>query len=251
MAKLQNKRVFTVNSQIKRVEHKFYIPKKYVEDLKYCLSKVMLEDRNNIAPNGYRITSLYFDTLDDRDYNQKLDGIMYREKYRIRMYDSKKIFGKFEVKRKLNQVIEKLSMEINEDDINSIISGDYSILETNKDLEYVSHRMSYYNYSPKTIVEYYRQAYYLPINNIRVTIDSNLSNYGFKNDFKDLRSMRSNKIQKSGYEVLEVKFDEYIPKSILEIISSFPVRHSAISKYALNRIDSNTESKGDDPLIPF
>ena len=72
-------------SKIKRVEHKFYIPARYVNDIKFCLSKIMLEDVNNKKSKGYKITSLYFDAHDDQDFNQKLDGIIYREKYRIRM----------------------------------------------------------------------------------------------------------------------------------------------------------------------
>ena len=140
---------------------------------------------------------------------------------------------------------------LSEEDIHSIISGNYSVLEKNPEFSYASYRMQYYNYTPKTIVEYYRKAYYLPINNIRITIDSNLSNYGFKNDFLNLKSFKSNTIQKSGYEILEIKFNESIPRSILNILSAFPVRQSAISKYSLSRLDSNTESKGDEPLISF
>jgi hypothetical protein len=240
-----------MNAEVKRLEHKFYIPSKYVEDLKFCLAKVMLEDKNNKASGGYKITSLYFDTLDDQDFNQKLDGIIYREKYRIRIYDSDKVFGKFEVKRKLNQVIEKISIELSESDIQNIISGNYSTLKKHSDLAYVAYRMKYNNYKPKTIVEYLRQAYYLPINNIRVTIDSNLSSYGFKNEFSNIQSLKSNKIQKLGYDILEVKFNGSLPRSILEMLSAFPIRQSAISKYALSRVDNNTEPMGDNPIIPF
>ena len=238
-------------NKVSRVEYKFYFPSKYIEDLKFCLSKVMLEDKHNKASKGYKITSLYFDSIDDRDLNEKLDGIIYREKYRIRIYDADNLFGKFEIKRKLNQTIEKISLELSEEDIHSIISGNYSALEKNPEFSYASYRMQYYNYTPKTIVEYYRKAYYLPINNIRITIDSNLSNYGFKNDFLNLKYFKSNTIQKPGYEILEIKFNESIPRSILNILSAFPVRQSAISKYSLSRLDSNTESKGDEPLISF
>tara|TARA_B100000989_G_scaffold140104_1_gene104211 strand:- start:72 stop:794 length:723 start_codon:yes stop_codon:yes gene_type:complete len=240
-----------MNDEVKRTEHKYYIPLKYVEDLKFCLGKVMLEDKNNKAAGGYKITSLYFDTLDDLDFKQKLDGIIYREKYRIRIYDSDKLFGKFEVKRKLNQVIEKISIELSESDIQNIISGNYSILKKYPDLAYVAYRMKYKIYKPKTIVEYLRQAYYLPINNIRVTVDSNLSSYGFKNEFSNIQSLKSNKIQKLGYEILEVKFNGSLPSSISEMLSAFPIRQSAISKYALSRVDNNTEPMGDNPVIPF
>ena len=201
----------------KRVEHKYYIPSRYVEELKYCLSKIMLEDKNNID-GGYKITSLYFDTPNDDDLNQKLNGIIYREKYRIRIYNQNDIFGKFEVKRKLNQTIEKHSLELSHEEINQITSGNFSVLEKDPNLAYVAHRMSYQNYTPKSIVEYFRHAYYLPLNNIRVTIDSNLCNYGFKNDFLNIEKLTPNKVKRRGHEILEVKFNQFIPKYILELL---------------------------------
>jgi len=240
-----------MTNKVNRLEHKFYVSSKYVDDITYCLSKIMMEDKHNQPHGNYNITSLYFDTPDDHDLNEKLDGVIFREKYRIRIYDQKSTLGKFEVKRKLNQVIEKLSIELSKSDIHNIINGDYSLLETSPDIAYVAHRLRYKNYSPKTIVEYSRRAFYLPINNIRITIDSGLSNYGFKNEFSNLESLIPNKIQNVGYEILEVKFNEFIPRTILDILSAFPIRQSAISKYTLSRIDSNTEPQGDDPLIPF
>lgn len=125
------------------------------------------------------------------------------------------------------------------------------MLEQDPEFAYAAHRMSYQNYMPKSIVEYYRHAYYLPINNIRITIDSNLSNYGFKDNFLDIGDLTPNKIKRLGHDILEVKFNQFIPRYILDVLSSFPIRQSAISKYALSRVDSNTESQGDSPEIPF
>lgn len=45
-----------------------------------------MEDKHNGA-GGYRIRSLYFDTLDDNDYRDKLDGMELRRKIRLRNYD--------------------------------------------------------------------------------------------------------------------------------------------------------------------
>jgi len=240
-----------MTDQLKRVEHKYFIPSKYVDDLKYCLSKIMIEDKNSKLSGGYKITSLYFDTPDDHDLNQKLNGVIYREKYRIRIYDKNSSFGKFEIKRKLNQTIEKYSLKLTSNEIKSIISGDYSVLYKDSEFAYAGYRMSYNQYTPKTIVEYYRYAYYLPLNNIRVTIDSNLSNYGFKDNFLDINDFTPNKVKRLGHDILEVKFNNQIPRYILDVLSSFPIRQSAISKYALSRVDSNTESQGDSPHIPF
>lgn len=240
-----------MRDQVKRLEHKYYIPSKYVNDLKYCLSKILLEDKNNKSSKGYKITSLYFDTPDDHDLNQKLNGVIFREKYRIRVYDKNSPFGKFEIKRKLNQTIEKLSIRITIADINNIISGDYTSLEKNQEFAYVAKRMRYMQYMPKSIVEYHRHAYYLPLNNIRVTLDSNLSNYGFKDNFSNIDDLIPNKVKRHGHDILEVKYNGAIPRYILDMLSSFPIRQAAISKYALSRIDNNTESQGDNPEIPF
>ena len=103
--------------------------------------------------------------------------------------------------------------------------------------------MQYQKYAPKTVVEYYRNAYYLPLNNIRVTIDTNLSNYGFKDNFLEINELKPNKIKRLEHDILEVKFNGSIPRYIMNVLSSFPIRQSAISKYALSRVDSNTESK--------
>ena len=238
-------------NQFKRVEYKYFVPSKYVSDLKYCLSKIMLEDRNNHLAEGYKITSLYFDTPDDQDFNQKLNGVIYREKYRIRIYDKTLSYGKFEIKRKRNQTIEKYSLDLDYDEIEKIISGDFSPLNKDSEFAYVAHRMQYQKYAPKTVVEYYRNAYYLPLNNIRVTIDTNLSNYGFKDNFLEINELKPNKIKRLEHDILEVKFNGSIPRYIMNVLSSFPIRQSAISKYALSRVDSNTESKGDSPEIPF
>ena len=41
------------------------------------------------AVNGqYEIRSLYFDTPDDKALREKLDGVITREKYRIRLYNN-------------------------------------------------------------------------------------------------------------------------------------------------------------------
>ena len=238
-------------NQFKRVEYKYFVPSKYVSDLKYCLSKIMLEDKNNHLSGGYKITSLYFDTPDDQDFNQKLNGVIYREKYRIRIYDKTLSYGKFEIKRKRNQTIEKYSLDLDHDEIEKIISGDFSPLNKDSEFAYVAHRMKYQKYAPKTVVEYCRNAYYLPLNNIRVTIDTDLSNYGFKDNFLKINDLKPNKIKRLGHDILEVKFNGSIPRYIMNVLSSFPIRQSAISKYALSRVDSNTEPKGDSPEIPF
>ena len=90
---------------VKRQELKFWFPSNKKDFIKQLLGSLMIIDSNNLGEEGYEISSLYFDSFEDKDFNQKLDGILYREKYRLRIYNQDVSSGKFEIKRKLNSVI--------------------------------------------------------------------------------------------------------------------------------------------------
>ena len=74
-------------TNLKRQEFKYYITDKDVIFLRENLSKFMQIDRNSNKNNEYKITTVYFDSLMSNSLNEKLDGINYREKFRIRMYE--------------------------------------------------------------------------------------------------------------------------------------------------------------------
>jgi SPX domain protein involved in polyphosphate accumulation len=235
---------------VNRQEYKYYIKKEDLFFIKAYLKEVLINDINSVG-DKYTISSLYFDTLNNDDYNQKLDGVMFREKYRIRIYNNDITSAKFEVKRKLNNCISKLSAKITEQDLVEIYKKNYSVLDKYKDLEYVSSRIGYMSYSPINIVTYDREAYTIPINNIRITIDSNLRTHGFNTDLFALNNAPTSIVQNNNLDILEVKFNNELPNFIKVFLSSFCSVRSAISKYALCRIHNNTEIKGDDPVIPF
>ncbi len=237
--------------RVKRTELKYFFSSTDMGLIKQTLDVILMPDPYNVDENGYVISSVYFDTIDDDDLNQKLDGIMYREKYRIRIYNNDTNSGKFEIKRKLNNAIEKLSININQEEISLILSGDFSPLEKYKTVAYAGERMKYKGYVAKNIVTYNRLAFFLPFNNIRITLDLGLRTHGFETNLLNIESLLVLPIQKNGYEILEIKYEGKLPDFIKNIISSFHLNRSSISKYGLSRIDSNTEINGDDPLISF
>ena len=236
---------------VKRQELKFWFPSSKKDFIKQLLGSLMLIDTNNVSQDGYEISSLYFDSLEDKDLNQKLDGILYREKYRLRIYNRDISSGKFEIKRKLNSVIEKLSITVTNTQIQDILKGDYSSIEKNNSLAYAAKLMNIFHYSPKTIVTYQRYAFYLPFNRIRITIDSNLSSHGFNADLLNIEKIEKNNLTKDNHSILEVKFEDELPDYIMKVLYDMPFTRSAISKYSLSRIDNNTELKSDEPYIPF
>ena len=61
-------------NEVLRQEKKYLMTVVDAQLLACCLSRVMMEDKHNGA-RGYRIRSLYFDTLDDRDFHEKEEGL--------------------------------------------------------------------------------------------------------------------------------------------------------------------------------
>src|SRR5574344_1363769 len=70
-----------------RHELKFKISNSAAEILKQKLSLILGKDRNAYYKDGsYLISSLYFDDRDSTSFYEKMDGVLYRKKYRIRIY---------------------------------------------------------------------------------------------------------------------------------------------------------------------
>lgn len=78
--------------------------------------------------DGYTIRSLYFDSLEDVDWQEKEDGLELRRKIRLRNYGSQSTFAKLEMKQKQGANQKKRSLLLSKEDAQELISGDYSVL---------------------------------------------------------------------------------------------------------------------------
>jgi hypothetical protein len=238
--------------KISRVENKYFFNQQDLYSLKKLLNHVMIIDPNSVNSEPYKISSLYFDSEYDDDLTEKLDGVRYREKYRVRIYNDNLKFGKFEIKRKIENTIFKSSLVLNEDQINLASINNTSFLLDSDDTAYAHARMKYKNYSPKTIITYDRLAYTLPFDNIRVTLDLNMRTH----DFADQNGLQKAlgkgvRIAPKGFEILEVKYTGILPSFIAECLSHFNLSKTAISKYSAGRLHSTLDLFGDDPHYAY
>lgn len=107
--------------------------KKYLislpEALQTChrLAQVMHEDPHN-GISGYPVRSLYFDTLDDRDFREKAAGVELRRKLRLRCYDPAADFAMLEMKQKQGASQLKRSLRVTREDAQALTRGDYAPL---------------------------------------------------------------------------------------------------------------------------
>ena len=177
------------DTELFRQEFKFFVNQETVEVLRQRLSNLMQLDTNSVdTSRKYTITSLYFDTPYNNNFNEKVDGIYSREKFRIRKYNTSNII-KFESKKKIENVIEKKSEIINKKIVRCLINGNFDML--NNKSEFL--KKSYINlksggFRAKNILEYDREAYYLPYGNIRVTFDLNLRTYNSDINFFEIKN---------------------------------------------------------------
>lgn len=114
-------------NRVFREEKKFLISLPEALQISSRLSQVMLEDAHN-GIHGYRIRSLYFDTIDDTDYYEKAAGVELRRKLRLRCYDPAADFAMLEMKQKQGASQLKRSLRVTREDAQTLTRGDYAPL---------------------------------------------------------------------------------------------------------------------------
>ena len=219
-----------------RHELKFKISNSAAEVLKQKLSLILGKDKNAYYEDGsYLIKSLYFDDRDSSSYYEKMDGVLYRKKYRIRMYNDVDTFIRLEKKMKHNNYTAKEQMLISKDIYSKILDGKIDEIE-NPDgllLEFIT---NYKNKGlvPSIIVEYHRTAFTYPISDVRITFDSNIQSSLYNYDLFNTSYPRYI-VDEPGKQVLEVKFNEILPLHIANILNDIPACREAVSKFAICR----------------
>ena len=236
-----------------RQEFKFYVTTSSVAELRSYLKEIMELDENADTKNSqYTITSLYFDTPNEDDFEDKVDGLKSREKFRLRVYDHKDSLVKFESKRRVETAINKTSAIIPREEVDQILKGNYKyLLESENDFLKMSYAKLISNgYKPKVIVEYDREAYFLPYGNIRITFDLNLRTYNSEIDLMNLVSP-SIPIFEDNLQILEVKHSIPLPSHLKLVLSKIPAARNAISKFVLGHKYIESSAYRDQVTSPF
>lgn len=205
--------------------------------LRQRLKAVASLDAHAAADGRYHIRSLYFDNINDKALREKIDGVSRREKFRIRYYNGDLSVINLEKKSKYGGLGNKNTAPLTKDEAEMILNGDLEwMLESRypviKEL-YV--KMTAEGLRPKTIVDYVREPFIFKAGNVRVTIDYDIRTGLFGTDF--LNPECTMIPAALAPVILEVKWDEFLPDIIRDIIQ-LPEgrREGAFSKYAACRM---------------
>ena len=112
---------------VTREEKKFLINIDEFRSKSHYLDMLMIQDEHN-GTDGYIIRSLYFDTIYDDDFFEKLEGVETRRKIRLRIYDPKHDFAMLEMKQKQGANQKKRSLRMTKADAEALIAGKYEVL---------------------------------------------------------------------------------------------------------------------------
>ena len=225
-----------------RHELKYFTTAAELHVLRSILTPVMQLDPNGNENNEYHIRSLYFDTINDDALEEKIAGVGNRKKYRMRIYNFSDKVIKLECKSKYGDLISKQSVTIPRDLAEQLIAGDPEGLQRMRHplLHDVYREMKTRLLRPAVIVDYVREAYIHPAEDVRITFDKQLRSGLYSQDIFN-PSIPTYPVFDDAVEILEVKFNEFLPTYIQSILSGITAQRSAISKYTWCRRYENKE----------
>lgn len=207
--------------------------------LKQRLALAMDVDKNSVnLDNTYFIRSLYFDDINSTAYYEKIDGVLYRKKYRIRIYNNDSSFIRLERKWKHNNMTSKDQLKISKENCINLLTNqfdniDKDLLNNNLMKEFITD-IKVFGLKPSVIVDYKRLAYTYPISEVRITFDERIKSGLYNCNLFNMNRITYDVIDNNEV-VLEVKFNEVLPEHISIILQTIPMYRQAVSKFALCR----------------
>ena len=188
------------------------------------------------SQNGYyKVRSLYFDSWNNKDFVQKLDGVERRRKIRLRIYDVQQNNAKFEIKEKYGAYQKKDSLIVDRTDAQKYMKGEYGgLLDHDEETAMKLYSLLTLGaYRPAAIVEYERRAYTYSEFNTRITFDRNVRT---SETFFDLYSSDIPFVPVYMDQViLEVKYNGILLESVKSILGKYNLTNVSVSKYGMGR----------------
>lgn len=223
-----------------RFELKYLLTLKQAETFKQALRAYLLPDEHGNDEGRYPLTSLYYDSPDFRCYWEKVDGVRFRRKLRIRRYVADEALTGdtpvfVEIKQRLDRVTQKRRIIIPYRDAMHLCNDrQYPETFAPDDKTVLDEIYAYlwqYNLRPVSIVNYERQAFIGTDYDLglRVTFDTSLQyqthSLLLHEEPSTLPMLPADRV------VMEIKVNERIPYWLTEMIAAHNLKLIRISKY--------------------
>lgn len=220
-----------------RHEHKYIISLLEYHALRQRLAGILARDENSGPNNDYSVRSLYFDDMYNSALVEKEAGVGSRKKFRIRVYNLSKTQIRLERKSKRDLYTIKEVAPLTISEYYSVLAQDYAFLRDTQHpvLKDFYYQTQYKWLRPAVIVDYEREAYVSQAGNVRITFDKNLR--AALNGFDVFDSTLAAKaVFTEPQLILEVKYDDFIPGYVRNLLQISSHNKLAVSKYVLCRL---------------
>ena len=219
-----------------RHELKYQISDAQVQMLKNRITHLIPADCHAGADGTYTIRSLYFDDYENRCLRENEDGTDPREKFRIRIYNHSDQRITLECKRKERGKTHKTSCPLTRQQTELLMQGKIlpDIASQPPLLQKLTMLMMTRRMKPVVIVEYDRVPYVYKNGNVRITLDTNIRSSSAVETFLE-EQIPNRPVMPAGQQLLEVKYDEYLPDFIYRALQLHSLRQTAFSKYYICR----------------
>jgi hypothetical protein len=219
-----------------RHEFKYEINALQLETLKQRLPAIMVLDSNAGMTGRYQIRSLYFDDWHNTCFYDNENGTDPREKFRIRIYNGSSDEIRLELKRKEAGKTLKKSCPLTKSQVEQLMLGERLRWqdEMHPLLKKLYILQETRGMTPKVIVEYDRIPFVCQDGNVRITLDLDVRASA------DIRSFfnpetKGRPVMPLGRNLMEVKYDNFLPDYIYRTIQMHGLRQTTFSKYYLCR----------------
>ena len=219
-----------------RHEYKYLAPESTLAILEQRVSAILRPDSHADGSGAYTVRSLYFDDLFDSCMRENSDGTEPREKFRLRIYNNDASHISLELKRKKQGKTQKLSCPLSGERCRAILEGKIPSVDSGDHFLYkkLLMLMRSRGLRPVTIVSYERTPFVWQQGNVRITFDRSITSADdFSCFFSDELPCRP--VLPSVVNLLEVKFDEFLPDFIFEILQTGRLKQTSFSKYYICR----------------
>jgi hypothetical protein len=220
---------------VQRSEKKFFIGPEDRLRLLEAFNLLLTPDVNG-GKFGYTVRSIYFDSIRNTDYYNKIYKAGERKTIRIRTYNSNSTSVKFEIKYKRGEHQVKKSVAITKEDALAMLDLDFSVLQkyNNPTARYGHEVMTAGLYRPVSFIQYDRRAFTHRDFNTRITLDNNIL---YSNQSFDLFQPKLNFCTPimTNNSVLEVKYEKYLLPYLQDIILSCEHLGKPVSKFGTSR----------------
>jgi SPX domain protein involved in polyphosphate accumulation len=232
----------TRRSGFERYELKYHISRTLMPDIRSIIEPHVRFDSHcaDLPGNQYTVRSIYFDSEELDFYFDKLDSVRVRKKLRVRTYnlaseaapaflEIKRKIGRRGLKERLMLDLQRVDPALSDEDAETVLPG-ITFLDR-KVLDKFRFNLINRDMRPVVLVTYEREAYIGRENErYRVTFDQNIRSL-INPRLDQIFEENELRVFEEDNFVLEMKFDERMPRWMTRVVRRLNLRSESYSKY--------------------